>query len=439
MSIDKLLRRAIDQHNNREYEEAARLYSKILSGKPRHLDANYLLGTLYAECGDCEKAKKYLERAAQIDPRSPMVQVNLGNVYRQAGEPELAVKSFTRARQAMPNLYQAHLGLGSVLLQLDQDLEMASACLREALSLAPEVPEIYYQIGLLSKKLGKLDEALELLESARDMNPNIPGIDAEIGAVYSGIGLTFLKKGDNEKAAGYFREACRLSPDNINGILFLEIAEGRTPSVEMMKKYSQFVFDDYAPRFEQHLVEKLHYNLPFQVLDTLRQICGNECRFESIIDLGCGTGLTGEALRSVAHHLTGVDISEKMIAHARGKNCFDQLYCGDLVTTLTEQESRYDLFVATDVLVYIGTMDELMAAVVSRALPGALLLFSTEKSAGEGLMLQKSGRYAHSPEYVHDVVKAHGCAVVSETVIDLRQEEASWIKGSLFVVRLPGW
>ena len=78
MSIDKLLRKAIEKHENLEYEEAGKLYRKILSTKPRHLDANYLLGTLYSECGDYEKAKQHLARASLINPNSPMVQVNLG-------------------------------------------------------------------------------------------------------------------------------------------------------------------------------------------------------------------------------------------------------------------------------------------------------------------------------------------------------------------------
>jgi predicted TPR repeat methyltransferase len=126
-----------------------------------------------------------------------------------------------------------------------------------------------------------------------------------------------------------------------------------------------------------------------------------------------------------------------MIEVASGKKCFDQLFCGDIVTKLKEQESRFDLFVATDVLIYIGEMDALMTAVVSRATPGALFLFSTEILDGEGVLLQKSGRYAHSSGYVHDIMKAHGSTIVSEDVIYLRLESGSWIKGNLFVVRLP--
>jgi predicted TPR repeat methyltransferase len=430
MSVDKMLKKAIAKHENLEYEEAGKLYRTILSTKPRHLDANYLLGTLYAECGDFEKAKQHLAKAALIDPHSPMVQVNLGNVYRKLGSSDLAVKYFSRARQLMPTLYQAHLGLGSALLELNQDFDKAAECFQRALSLAPYVPEIYQQMGQLLARNGNFDEALRMFEVARSMNPGFPDINFDMG-------LICLRGDRKEAAAECFREACRIAPDKVNAAFFLEIAEGRAPGTELMQKFAQTVFDGYASVFEKHIVETLQYTLPIRVLETLKELCGDDFHFDSVVDLGCGTGLTVEALRGATNLLTGIDISEKMIAVARSKGCFDQLYCGDLVTTLNAGESRYDLFVATDVLVYLGEMDPLMPAILSHAAPGALFLFSTENHDGEGLLLQKSGRYAHSSGYVHDIMKAHDCTVISEDVIDLRLEGGSWLKGNLFVARLP--
>ena len=48
-----------------------------------------------------------------------------------------------------------------------------------------------------------------------------------------------------------------------------------------------------------------------------------------ILDLGCGTGLAGEAFLDLAHRLDGVDLSPLMIARAR-KHCgiYDDLVIG---------------------------------------------------------------------------------------------------------------
>src|SRR6266568_808238 len=420
MAVDKLLRKAIEMHESLEYEEAGKLYRKILSAKPRHLDANYLLGTLYAEVDDFEKAKQYLTRAAQIDPRSPMVQVNLGNVYRRLGNPDLAIKCFTRARQLMPTLSEAHLGLGSSQMELGEDFDKVMDSFNRALALTPDVPEIYHAIGMLLDRYGNVDDALKMFETARDLNPNLPKINSVLGCIC-------LREGRIEKAAEYFREACRISADDFKAAYFLAIAEGRPPGNDLKQKYSQLEFNGYAVQFEKSLVDKLGYTTPFRLFETLIRICGRDISFDSVADLGCGTGLSGEALRSISVRLTGIDISEKMLEVARGKNCYDRLCCGDIVTILDAQQERFDLFVASDVLIYIGEINDLMTTVVAHAAPDALFLFSTEIFDGEGVRLQQNGRYAHNAVYVNEVMKAFGCTVISEEAVDLRLELGAWV------------
>ena len=55
---------------------------------------------------------------------------------------------------------------------------------------------------------------------------------------------------------------------------------------------------------------------PALIIDALNAVAPGR-RFASALDLGCGTGLMGEALRERIDHLTGVDLSAAMIAKAR--------------------------------------------------------------------------------------------------------------------------
>ena len=250
MSVEKLLKRAIKKHESAEYLEAVKLYKKVLAENPRHLDANYLLGTLYAERGSLDKAKYYLAIACEVNPNSALVLVNLGNVYRQQGQCGLAVTAFTRARQLMPKLYQAHLGLGSSLVELGQDLETADDCLQKALALAPEEPEIIHQIGLLSWLCGSAEDALQVLELARKLNPKMPGIDLDLGRIY-------LLEEQNDQAAERFREACRQNPGDAKAHYFLEIAEGKTSGRDLLQRFPRQETNRFTALFEERLVEKL--------------------------------------------------------------------------------------------------------------------------------------------------------------------------------------
>ncbi len=61
----------------------------------------------------------------------------------------------------------------------------------------------------------------------------------------------------------------------------------------MSNAYVAHLFDDYAPRFENHLVRNLAYRGPEILSEMLRAgaaKAGRPFRFGHMIDLGCGTG-----------------------------------------------------------------------------------------------------------------------------------------------------
>ena len=68
MSIDALFQKAHEKHRQKKFEAAAKLYREVLGFQPDHLDANYLLGTVYAETGRGAEAEPYLVKAAELDP-----------------------------------------------------------------------------------------------------------------------------------------------------------------------------------------------------------------------------------------------------------------------------------------------------------------------------------------------------------------------------------
>ena len=55
-------------------------------------------------------------------------------------------------------------------------------------------------------------------------------------------------------------------------------------------------FDRYAGRFDEHLQGALGYTVPTVLAEMVMQVRPRN-RFRSCLDLGCGTGLAGEAFR----------------------------------------------------------------------------------------------------------------------------------------------
>ena len=117
----------------------------------------------------------------------------------------------------------------------------------------------------------------------------------------------------------------------------------------MPSAYVRTLFDQYAPRFDAALTEGLGYRGPAVLRDAIAAACTAARRplqFDAALDLGCGTGLAGAALRPLVERLTGVDLSERMVALAREKKLYDRLETGDLVQFLhaeAREQRRYDL------------------------------------------------------------------------------------------------
>jgi predicted TPR repeat methyltransferase len=72
-------------------------------------------------------------------------------------------------------------------------------------------------------------------------------------------------------------------------------------------------------------------------------------RFGRALDLGCGTGLAGAAVRPFCDWLIGVDASPGMIAQARHKQIYNDLEVGEVAAFLSVQRNssaRHDLVLA---------------------------------------------------------------------------------------------
>jgi predicted TPR repeat methyltransferase len=344
------------------------------------------------------------------------------------------------------------------------DVAAAEARYREALAIAPEHLGALSLLGLLLVERGDADAAIDVLERARDIAPGFAPAQLAIGSAYAAAGLDDLAVAAMEtaikldatstlplerlakhhilarrprEAIGALRRVLRRDPGHAQARFLLAGLTNDAEAALAMAPPSEWIadlFDTYAPTFEKHLVEDLHYGVPKSLAGLVGALGMPAARSWRVLDLGCGTGLAGLAFRACARELIGVDLSPRMIERARQRELYDELHCEDLVAVLARTRD-VDLIVAADVFIYVGALEATFAACASALRPGGLLAFSVERSETADVVFHASLRYAHSDGYIARLASSHGFVVERSEPTVLRVDNGQPAHGVLYVLR----
>lgn len=289
-----------------------------------------------------------------------------------------------------------------------------------------------YARGL--SETGDFAAAADLMQQALDMAP-------DWAAGWDMLGSYYERAGDIANAISAWRHLEALDDDGVFGAVLKLAAHGAgSASDGTAVSYVEALFDQYAPQFEQSLVERLEYRVPQMLDDLVTQEMENLGidAFARALDLGCGTGLMGECLRAKTAHLEGIDVSAAMIAETARKGIYDRLQKAELVAALNSRRADADLVTAADVFIYCGALQPILAALVPALQPGGLVAFSLEAHDGpEPLFLRPSLRYAHGIAATRDALVVSGLEVLRFEIAVLRQDRGAPITGMLVVARKP--
>jgi predicted TPR repeat methyltransferase len=249
---------------------------------------------------------------------------------------------------------------------------------------------------------------------------------------YHNLGLIQEANDNPAEAIENFKEVLKLDPDNVAAKHLLSALTGqRTASVPDV--YVEGLFDSYAAQFDQSLVEQLKYNVPKLIAELLLKY-QSDAPLGSIMDLGCGTGLAGVELKDFCQEIEGIDLSEKMLAKAKQKNVYSKLNHTGIIEYLAEAPLDFDLFLSTDVFVYVGELSEVFRLIKSRNKRHGRLAFSTEHTEKADFFLEASGRYSHSKSYIESLCDKFDYQLLDFSTINLRKSGSEFITGGLYLL-----
>jgi predicted TPR repeat methyltransferase len=304
---------------------------------------------------------------------------------------------------------------------MTNDAELAEIDrLRERLLIAPRDDAAMASLAALHERAGDLPQAIDLLQRSLRVDPYRS--DALVG-----LGRVWAALGETGRARHWYERALAADPDcrdAVAGLAALE--EGLTEA------YVRTLFDQYAGRFDAELTGTLDYRAPELVAGLLARH-GHGKGPSAILDLGCGTGLSGAALRPFACSLDGVDLSPGMIAEARRRGIYDRLDTDEVLRFLTAADRRWQVVAAVDMLNYVGDLEPLLVATAGRLEPGGLVVGTVEKCA-KGIVLTQKRRYAHGVDHLERAAAAAGLEMLEISEGVLRREGGMPVTGLVFAL-----
>jgi predicted TPR repeat methyltransferase len=285
-------------------------------------------------------------------------------------------------------------------LQLRGDLSAAADLMMQAAELEPGFASAWFSLGELREQLGEREEAINAYRRARDADP----------ADRHGAKLRLMQLGAEDLS-------------------------------EMPAGYVAALFDQYAPKFDKALVDDLNYRGPQVLLKavlTARQAGRLPVRFRRAIDLGCGTGLAAQEFASVVDKFIGVDLSSGMIERARATGLYERLDVADMLQGLRgETDASADLVMAADAFVYVPDLALIVGEAARVLQPQGMLAFTVEAHSGDGIVLGRSLRYAHSADYLHATLEGAGLTVFAITPVSTRMEAGNAVPGLVVTANKP--
>jgi len=418
---------------------ASECYLRALSIGPPRAEWHFNLGVVLARQGRHEEAIDYYRQALVRNGAFAGAHLNLANALRALGRTREALAHYEQAARIAPDYVDAHKG-AAAMHALARDPQRALAGYERARTLAPGDPDVHRAIGTVLLELGRVDEAIGCYGEALRVGPD--DVDGLLG-----LGNALLQHGDTGSAVERYRRVLELEPGHAVAHLVASLTGGgseRAPAPYVAK-----LFDDYAERFDSHLVSILHYGIPGRIADTLAARAGPMREGWDVLDLGCGTGLVGTAIAPLARRIVGVDLSSGMLAKAAAAGRYERLEQADLVEMMErEPPSSYDVVTAADVFVYLGRLDGIVREAARLLRPGGLFVFSVESldalavgaipdADAPGFRLNATGRYAHSIAYLRGLASAHAFRILDVSDLHGRIEKGKPVDAYLMLWRRP--
>ncbi len=408
-----------------EINAAVTQFKNVLSLQPNSIQGHWQLANIYWQDQNLEKVHYHYKKILDLEPNSVEVLNNFAALMLKKEQPDIAIDYFNRVLAIDPKHKTARNNLAAILLQSNQ-LKEAIWHYSLYLNLVPLDTEALFNRAHSLMLTGHLNEAIHDLKKILIIDKKHIDTHCNLAAIY-------LKLNDRVAALTHYQIILNLSNNHpIANYMVSALTQQSIPDSAPLE-YIKNLFDNYAFQFDTHLQNILQYKTPALLHEQLNPFLKH--KKYNLLDLGCGTGLSGQCFIDIAKKITGMDISRNMLIKAKEKACYDILIEKDILNGIIELKECFDLILCIDTLVYFGNLNEFFTKITLCLATNGLLAFSVELSdkAISSYTLQANGRYQHTETYIKELTEKSQLKLLKYANVVGRQQENEAIQTGLFI------
>jgi Flp pilus assembly protein TadD len=186
---------------NRNYlwQDEILLWQQALKDDPRNLRALDNLAAALFRKGDFEQAEKIYEKIITLWPTNDGAYTNLGIIAMNKRDLDKAEKCFIKAVEISGGDAQSYTNLGSIYL-LKGDKNKAKQFYEQAIRLDPDAAQVYTNLGIIYVSEKKFKEAAAMFKKAVELNPDLIEARLNLASVYRDLGLEYEAKQEEKEA-----------------------------------------------------------------------------------------------------------------------------------------------------------------------------------------------------------------------------------------------
>jgi superkiller protein 3 len=233
------------------HQQTLKLIEGMIAKAPENAKLHYLLGSVYFDMGDYDRAIDLFIRCLELDIRymaagqklvraylkkgekgkairryevmlgqnpSPELYNQVGVLHFENGEFDRAIDHFRKALQLKPgfpsarrNLFNAYKAKAGDLIE-KKDYDDAIEVLRRAIGLNPMDAQVHLMLGVALSENGRFNEAASEFETVLKINPGYGEAKRNLAAAYNNLGVEASRRRDWDEAMRFYRRAMELDP-----------------------------------------------------------------------------------------------------------------------------------------------------------------------------------------------------------------------------------